>query len=225
MMSESNNSFDFESFSLDLSIKRKRARQKAFLLTFIPFLAGLFWLVYCGFQVGEYEKKVAEFRTEISNQKAELVQIKSLDSILSDSIRIKKEELRKVVNDVVSKSSISPQDSIMKTISQYTPAIVFIQVANSAQKTKAMDLKKQIQNLGYTVPQIEVMGRSNFTNHIIYYNKEDSVAAYRVFDECNTIYNNMLSYDFVNNGKYDIMRYSGQKYKAEKGQIEVWINQ
>jgi hypothetical protein len=216
-MSENKPEFNFEEFSLSLEVKRKQARRKAIIFTFIPIVASIILVGYCTASVNTYQEQVKTL--------SDSAQKLSLDARLYDSLVKSKEDrvqqlnlvLTQVIdsaNLVIKRSDVSGADSnFVKEIAKLRPAIVFIQVADLHGK-RLGKFRKELQSLGYIVPEIELMGKDDYPNHIQYYYAEDSIAASHVLEKCHVVFPEKT---FTN------VLYKGTKYNAPKGQIEVWV--
>lgn len=209
-MSANTPDFNFEEFSQTLEQKRKQAKRKAYVFTLIPIVASILLFAYCTASIRAYERKVetlsdsAKWYDSVIALKEKRVQ--DLDKFLGKVIDS--------ANLGIRRTDISGDDSsFVVEIARHTPAIVFIQVADLEGK-RIGGFKKKVQQLGYTVPEVEIMNADDYPNHVMYYYKEDSVAAYNVLATCHEVYTEKT---------FSIERYTGKKYKAPQGQIEVWI--
>ena len=242
------NTTDLEKFSKDLAAKSSKAKRKAMFFTIVPFFVGLAWMIFSGYQANQFSEK-AEANKKISDSLAERVKkySKQGDSILSvfDSTAHVLDSIRSQVNTLVnniprlkdstqfenvqsSLSSLIGQyssikfDTLSKLFVQQKQITVYIQVASADGKAHAQKLVAEIRDLEYTVPQVEIMNRNNFDNHVQYYHAEDSLAAKQVLAKCQKIYNENFRLTLYNgNGGKNVIR----KYKAPAGQVEVWIKQ
>jgi hypothetical protein len=80
---------DFEKFSKDLAESSRKAKKKATLLTVIPLVVGLVWLIFCAYQVSVYngeveaDRKIADSLNKQATNQIQTINAnqKNLDSL------------------------------------------------------------------------------------------------------------------------------------------------
>lgn len=208
---------NFEEFARSLLEKSKKASRKAVYITIIPIVMGLGWLIYSAYRAQVYTETTEKYHGDSLALHDSLKKLDTISQVLNDSIGKQKNNLDnlKSMNDTLLALAGVNKTTLVQAISQFTDAVVFIQVGSKEGSAKAKTLKGQVQSLGYTAPGIEVMRKPVPENAVYYYHPEDSVAAKAVAAESVKVYSFPFKVKLVEN----------PSLKAPKGQVEVWVKE